>query len=249
MSDLALVSTIEKLALANLAKRAQSGESLSGDDWRRLEQLKTAATASGPDLSAIADRMEASRKRGKAPPKALIAELRTASAGGAAACWPDVKAATAELATHHGGQLSLQTVRNWLGEAGLSTTAIPRADLYRWLYLRERTRQAAPADNPELAQRLELQRVRIAERSRSVVVEAIDRAQTALLRMVADLRPRLTAELPSEAAESIVVRELRDRMDIESEIRSAALRILDSAVDSIRSASADARRREQSAES
>ena len=200
---------IERLALANLGKRAQEGKPLSDSDWQRL---KAAQSAQRPDplgevLAEVTKAHAEAKAAGKGVPAALVKLAREAlQREQAAHAWPDAGAAAQELA------VSVQTVRNWCDEAGIphARTSIPRADLYRALWLRERQHTdqggAAPvsdAESREQELRIVERQARIDERTGRLIAQANDAGRAGVIAAVRDLRQALLGHLPRALADDL----------------------------------------------
>ena len=210
------------IALANLAKRASEGGKLSEQDWARLQELETASKAD-PLAAAVADlsaQVEQMRAAGGKPTPALLRALRDASLREMGQhVWADAGAAAQELA------VSVQTVRNWCDEAGIpaARAAIPKAALYRALWLRAQAQAEKPGLGQSPAQQLETElriqerQARIDERTGKTLAKALDRARAAVAGAIRDQRHALLNRLPALLAETLCT--AADRLAWESSAR------------------------------
>lgn len=220
---------VRELALANLRAKAQAGQNLSEADWKRLAEIEGEGKANplADGLADLSGHVEAIKAKGGKPPLPLVRLLRDAAlAGSEAHLWPDVPAAARDL------DVSVQTVRNWCDEAGIAhaRTAIPKAPLYRALWLRDRgTGQGggatrSDADEREQALRIAERQARLDARTGRLVAEANDAARAGLRAAIRDLSQLVTTRLPQALAEQLAG--AADRITYESQVRRIANKTL-----------------------
>ena len=216
---------IRELALANLAARAAEGKALTDADWARLNALQADDQADplGDLLGRIQASTEQLRAEGHRPTAAQLRLAREALLREIGAhVWPDVGAAAKELG------VSVQTVRNWCDEAGIThkgNTAISRGDLYRALYQRLQSeriatggKQPTDADAQEQHLRMLERQARIDERTGRHRDEALDLAREQIRAAVAALEHALATRLPAALAETLAAD--ADRIAWEGRARS-----------------------------
>jgi hypothetical protein len=216
----AALTSIESMALANLAAKASQGATLSDADWQRFESLQRKIEGGDPTspLTPLLVELRACQASGKAIPKRLERLAREAwLADMSAHLWPDLAAAAPEIAAELGG-VSPQTVKNRLTEWGIpfARQAISRSQV--WLALARHyraevqaaatTQRAAPTDQVGD----EIKRMRLLERTSALQQAAHDAAMQALQRLIARIRPQLVRDAAARAADRIAA---PDRIEAE----------------------------------
>ena len=212
---------LANLALANLTARAQKGERLTPDEWARLDTLaaQTKPDPLGDLLAALQEQTALARASGGKPTSAALRLARLALLREQGAhVWPDAGSCAADLG------VSVQTVRNWCDELGIPSARcpIPKADLYRALWQRDRQTTLAPApqsdaDQREQALRIAERQARLDERTGRLQAEAADAGRAAVIGLVSDLRTALTTRLPALLADVLATDQ--DRLGWESTAR------------------------------
>lgn len=215
-----LLGRIERVALANLAKKAGSGATLSDADWQRFEQLQRKIEGGDPSspITPILAELRDLRAKGKPTPKRLERVAREAwLADMAAHIWPDLAAATPDIADELGG-VSAGTVKNRLREWGIDAarTAISKAQV--WLALARHYRAEAAAAATTAARPAvdhvgdDLKRMRLIEKTERLKEAAHDAAMQGLQRLLSRIRPDLVRETAARAADRL---EVPDRLAAE----------------------------------
>jgi hypothetical protein len=201
-----------------LARKVDAGESLTKGEF---DQLQTLLAAESPDrayVELLADLRQRIAK-GRALPKHLAQAAReTFLADRDALVWPSVDHAAAEL------HVSVQTVRNWLGELGVDhqRTAIPKAPVYRRLWERaEQKLDEAKAGGADDDLDRQLKQMRLDKQTGRLVAEAEDRAREGLIAAVTEIRQDLVNALPGRA---------RDALGLELEGEAALRQLLIDAI-------------------
>ena len=213
---------IKRLALANLAKKAGDGKSLSNEEWERLESFERKSKPNPiADLAkSLQAQLEETKAQGKKPSQALLKAAQEAlkSAQGDT-IWTDAASCAQELG------VSVQTARNWLGELGIQSarTSISKIEVYRGLWIRERdsvgktTSTNSEADDREQELRIAERQARVDERTQRLVAEANDAAKSGLITAVRNVRNVILGIIPSILADALS--EGQDRLQFEGKAR------------------------------
>jgi len=204
--------TAQKLADVQLVRRAAAGAALNATERARLEEIAAAGEAEqGPALSAVHEEVKALRAAGKAIPKRLVQAAREEwLADMATHVWADVGVAAKDLG------VSVQTVRNWLDEAGIThqRTAIAKAEVYRWLWQREaakRKHQTSDLDE-------QIKEVRLAQLRGTVIAQAREVARQATEALKDYLRDGLLSRGPTDLVD--LMRRAKDQADAEDAVEA-----------------------------